>query len=104
MRENGDGMLMCCAECILGCIEWLVEYFNKWAFVYVGLYGYSFMDAGKNVMTLFRSRGWTTIITDNLIDNVLAMVSVGVGILTGVLSIVVASAFGLQQFGAGSFV
>lgn len=104
MRENGDGMLMCCAEFLLGCIEWLVEYFNKWAFVYVGLYGYSFMTAGTNVMTLFRSRGWTTIITDNLIDNVLTMVSVGVGVLTGVLSILVASVFGFQQFGAAPFV
>jgi len=31
MREQGDGILMCCAECLLGCIESLVEYFNQWA-------------------------------------------------------------------------
>lgn len=32
-RENGEGnALACCAECLLGCIENLVEYFNKWAF------------------------------------------------------------------------
>jgi hypothetical protein len=55
-RENGDSMLACCAECLIGCIEALVEYFNKWAFVYVGLYGFSFMESGKNVMALFHSR------------------------------------------------
>lgn len=28
-REQGDSALLCCAECILSCIESLVEYFNK---------------------------------------------------------------------------
>jgi len=35
LRDNQDGagaMLACCAECLLGIIEQLVEYFNKWAF------------------------------------------------------------------------
>jgi hypothetical protein len=31
-RENGDDMMACCAECLIGCMESLVEYFNKWAF------------------------------------------------------------------------
>ena len=48
--------------------------------VYVGLYGFSFMEAGHSVMTLFRNRGWTTIITDIMVDTVLFMVSLGVGI------------------------
>mmetsp|Transcript_7212 Transcript_7212/g.16923 ORF Transcript_7212/g.16923 Transcript_7212/m.16923 type:complete len:384 (+) Transcript_7212:95-1246(+) len=37
-QENGDaGILACIAECILSCLAGLVEYFNKWAFVYVGV-------------------------------------------------------------------
>jgi hypothetical protein len=32
MRENDDSIVACCAECLIGCIESLVEYFNKWAF------------------------------------------------------------------------
>jgi hypothetical protein len=31
-RENGDSIVACCAECLIGCLESLVEYFNKWAF------------------------------------------------------------------------
>ena len=85
MRAQDDGILMCCAQFLLGCIERIVEYFNQWAFVFVGLYGYSFMEAGMNVMTLFRNRGWTAIITDILVDTVLLMVSLGVGILTAVI-------------------
>jgi hypothetical protein len=96
MREQDDGILACCAECLLGCIESLVEYFNAWAFTYVGLYGYSFMEAGKNVMTLFRSKGWTTIVTDNLVDSALGMVSIGMGVLTGVTALFLASVTGMD--------
>jgi hypothetical protein len=60
------------------------------AYVYVGLYGYSYLDAGRNVITLFQNKGWTTIITDDLTDNVLFMVSVGIGLLTGLVGLTIA--------------
>jgi len=66
-RENGDaGILACIAECLLSCLAGLVEYFNKWAFVYVGIYGYGYIEAGKNVIQLFKNRGWEAIIADDL--------------------------------------
>jgi hypothetical protein len=87
MRDNdGGGIVACCADCLLGCIESLVEYFNKWAYIYVGLYGFSFMEAGSNVMTLFRNRGWSVIIADLMVDTVLFMVSIGVGALTALIT------------------
>ena len=104
MREQDDGILACIAECLLGCLEALAEYFNKWAFVYVGLYGYSFIDSGKNVMTLFKTRGWTTIITDNLVGSVFGMLSIGVGLITGLIGILLASVKGLgAEFAGGAF-
>ena len=96
MRENDDTVLKCLAECFISCIEWIVEYFNTWAFTYVGLYGYSFMEAGTNVMTLFRNRGWTTIITDNLVDSTLGMVGLGVGVLTGICALLAALGLGMD--------
>jgi hypothetical protein len=64
-RANDDsGIGACIAECILGCLASILEYFNKWAFVYVGVYGYSYLEAGKNVFTLFKNRGWEAIIAD----------------------------------------
>jgi hypothetical protein len=57
--------------------------------VYVGLYGFSFMEAGTGVMDLFRARGWTSIITDYMVDTVLFMVSLGVGVMTGILAVMV---------------
>jgi len=78
--RNGDNqILVCIAMCILGCLESLLEYFNKWAFVYVGLYGYSYLEAGKNVFTLFKNRGWEAIIADDLVGNVFFILSLCVG-------------------------
>lgn len=77
--EEGGSFLLCLAECILDCLASLLEYFNKWAFVYVGLYGYSYIEAGKNVFTLFKNRGWEAIIADDLIQNVFFFLSLGVG-------------------------
>jgi len=32
-------ILACCAACLIGCIEGLVEYFNKYAYIEIALYG-----------------------------------------------------------------
>jgi xanthosine utilization system XapX-like protein len=87
------------AECILACIESLVELFNRFALIYVAVHGQSFLTAGKSVMELFQARGWTTIITDLMIETVLFMVSMGVGFLVGLLSVMVAAAFNMQTEG-----
>lgn len=64
-RANDDGGIgVCIAECILSCLASLVEYFNKWAYIYVGVYGFSYMEAGKSVFELFKNRGWEAIIAD----------------------------------------
>ena len=55
------------------------------AFVYVGVYGHSFAQAGKAVFSLFSDRGWTAIINDDLIENALSICSVGVGLLCAAL-------------------
>lgn len=55
------------------------------------------MEAGSSVMNLFRMRGWTTIITDYMVDTVLFMVSLGVAVLTGILGILVAAAMQMSD-------
>ena len=65
------------------------------AYVFVGLYGYTFLEAGKNVITLFKTRGWTTIITDNLAQSVLSMLSAAVGLLTGLVAMAIAYGRGM---------
>lgn len=91
MRENEDAqLLVCIIDCFLSCIQGIIEYFNKWAYVYVGLYGYSYLDAGRNVITLFQNKGWTTIITDDLAENVLFMMSIVNALVTGLAGYIIA--------------
>lgn len=80
-----------------------MEYFNKWAFVYVGLYGYSYIEAGKNVITLFKNRGWEAIIADDLISNVFFFLSLSVGgVCAGIGYAINENAFGGLFEGAPS--
>jgi hypothetical protein len=85
-QRSGDS-LACIAVCILGCIERLLELFNKWAFVYVGVYGYKFTQAGKAVFELFKARGFEVIINDDLIGNVISLTSLAVGLLCAGLGV-----------------
>lgn len=93
--EDGGGVLLCLAECLLSCLQDILEYFNLWAFVFVGLYGYTYLEAGKNVLNLFKTRGWTTIITDNLANGVLGMMAAGVGLITGLVAMAIAHGQGM---------
>ena len=88
--NRGGGFLACIAQCILSCLESILQYFNKWAFVYVGLYGYPYLEAGKNVVTLFKHRGWSNIISDNLTARALGMMSFVIGLCSAVISGVIA--------------
>ena len=87
-NDDGNAILVCIAECILQCLASIVEYFNKWAFIYVGLYGYGYLEAGKNVFTLFKNRGWEAIIADDLVSNTLFFVSVVVGGIAGAVGLI----------------
>jgi len=84
-RNSGGGgaALACVAECILGCLESIILWINKWAFVYVGIYGMDFKTSGGSVWELFKRRGWTAIINDNLVDSVLSLGIVVCGLVTG---------------------
>lgn len=78
-RDNENQLVMCLLDCFLSCLESILEFFNKWAFVYVGLYGYSYIEAGRNVISLFKNRGWDAIIADDLVSNVFFFLSLCVG-------------------------
>jgi len=99
MRTEENSLLLCLIDCLLSFLEYLAEQFSKWAYIYVGLYGYGFVEASVNVLALFQARGWTSIIADMLIDTVLLMVSICVGVITGIIGAVVGGVM-LQQGGA----
>lgn len=77
-NDGGAALFACIARCLLQCLEDVAEYFNRWAFVYVGVYGDSFIQSGKAVLRLFKERGWTAIINDSLIQRTLSLLSLAV--------------------------
>jgi hypothetical protein len=86
-RENDNAcgaILLCILECLARLLEDILEYFNQWAYVFCGIYGYSYLESGKAVMELFRSRGFTAVITDNLVGYVLGFTTFAVALLTGI--------------------
>jgi len=68
-------------------MEDIIEYFNQWAYVFVGIYGYSYIESGRKVMELFRARGWTALITDDLVGYVLNVTAFTVAIFTGLIAV-----------------
>jgi Plasma-membrane choline transporter len=62
---------------------------NRWAYTYIGMYGYCYIEAGEKAIQLFETREWMEIVRDNLIQNVLIMVSLVIGGSAGVFAVVV---------------
>jgi len=79
-RRGNITALICCL--FLSILDWLIQYFNAYAFVQVAVYGVTYYQAAKNTWDLLRSRGFDAIINDNLIDTVLAAGAVVGGVIT----------------------
>ena len=94
-KREEESTLLCCAECILNFCQGVLEYFNEWAYVYVGIYGMGYVESGKRVTSLFKTRGWTTLLTDNMIGTTLFTVSVVVSLISGLLGLSLTSTFDL---------
>ena len=62
---------------------------NRWSFSYMGLYHYSFVDAGEKAAALFEAREWLDVVKDNLVHNVLLMASMAIGGSAGIFAVVV---------------
>lgn len=84
-------LLLCILECLARLLEDILQYFNQWAYVFVGVYGYSYLESGRRVLELFRERGFTAIITDKLVEYVLGFTTVVVAILTGCAGLLIES-------------
>lgn len=93
-HHNRGGLLLCVLDCILRLLTSLTKYFNRWAYCYVGLYGFDYVSSGKKAMELFQAKGWDSIITDDLVHRSLTLVAVVVGALSGFLGMLLAQVTG----------
>jgi len=88
-NRRGNALLLCILECIVHLLRRWIEYFNSWAIVYVGLYGYDYLQAGKNVVSLIKNTGWTSFIADRLVFRVIFFCHLSIGVISGFSSVIV---------------
>jgi len=63
-----EACLACCAECFVGCIEGMVQYFNRYAYIEIALYGKPYIRAAKDTWNLFQDRGVDALVNDSLVS------------------------------------
>ncbi|KAL3940220.1 MAG: hypothetical protein SGBAC_005204 [Bacillariaceae sp.] len=84
-NRNSSSLVLCICQCIVNQLERLAEYMNKWAFVYVGLYGYDYWTAGSKVFHLFKARGWSVMLNDHLVARYLTLLQGLLSLLSAVV-------------------
>jgi len=76
-RHNSQNKLVyyvaSCLQCVLGCIEGIVRYVNKFAYIYVAMHGHGFCKAAKECFDLVSRNFFTTVIMDVISGFVLFM-------------------------------
>lgn len=88
--QDGAALLYCCLTCILSLLEDIIEYFNQWAFIFVGIWGLDYLESGKRVLELFQARGVTSIISNGLANYVLTNVVIFTSLMGGLFGYIVA--------------
>nr|CCA17362.1 conserved hypothetical protein [Albugo laibachii Nc14] len=82
-RRGGRQSANACLDWISGIVMHHAQYLNKFAFCHVAIYGSSLGKAGTDTLALLRNRGWTALVNDSLISNVLSVGGLMVGLLSG---------------------
>ncbi|KDN47140.1 DUF580-domain-containing protein [Tilletiaria anomala UBC 951] len=69
--QEGDvigTIVTCIAECCVSCIDWIVQYFNRYAYINIAMYGNSYIEAAKETWDLLRNKGIDALINDSLVN------------------------------------
>ncbi|KAI0769458.1 DUF580-domain-containing protein [Trametes elegans] len=90
-NANADGhpveaCLALCAECFIGCIESAVEYFNRYAYIEIALYGKPYISAAKDTWRLFKDRGIDALVNDSLVGMTLTWGAYAIGLLSSLFA------------------
>jgi len=85
-NANADGhpveaCLACCAACFVGILQNLVEYFNRYAYIEIALYGKPYIPAAKDTWRLFKDRGIDALVNDSLVGMTLTWGAYAIGLM-----------------------
>lgn len=86
---DGNGWGVCAMiilDFFLGFLDWLVRYFNHYAYCYVALYGKSYLRSAKDTFDLLRYKGMDVLVNDMFINTSLSLWSLFVAYVVALLS------------------
>ncbi|KAI0377185.1 DUF580-domain-containing protein [Hypomontagnella monticulosa] len=72
--------------CIIGILDWAVQFLNRYAFSYIALYGKPYLAAAKDTWNMIKDRGIDALVNECLIGPVLSMGATFVGYATSLLA------------------
>ncbi|KAM9940240.1 hypothetical protein OXX80_000295 [Metschnikowia pulcherrima] len=82
LRNNAMGNGDVCAGCgylildfIIGIVEWLVRYFNHYAYIYIALYGKNYIASARETFQLIRFKGMDALINDCFVNTSIQLYS-----------------------------
>ncbi|KIX96302.1 uncharacterized protein Z520_08080 [Fonsecaea multimorphosa CBS 102226] len=90
-QEASDGnivgtIMFCVLGCIIGILDWAVQFINRYAFSHIALYGKAYIPAAKDTWTMMKDRGVDALVNDCLVGPVLTMGSVFVAYVSALLA------------------
>ncbi|MCJ1358983.1 MAG: putative choline transporter, neither null mutation nor overexpression affects choline transport [Icmadophila ericetorum] len=79
-------LAFCCLGCIIGLLDWAVQYINRYAFSHIALYGKAYIPAAKDTWKMMKQRGIDALVNDCLVGPVLTMGSTFVAYVCALLA------------------
>ena len=67
--QNGNmvgAALFCFLQCFIGLLDWAVQFFNRYAFSHIALYGKSYIQAAKDTWRMIKDRGIDALVNECL--------------------------------------
>jgi len=88
-KSNAKNRALVCIinglQCLLGCIQGIVQYINKFAYIHVAMHGYSFCKAARECFDLIGRNFFSAVIMDTITGFVLF---VGKALFTAICAII----------------
>lgn len=90
-QSSQDGNIIgtiafCIIGCLIGLLEWAVQFINRYAFCHIALYGKAYIPAAKDTWKMMKDRGLDALVNDCLVGPVLSMGSIFVAYVCALLS------------------
>eukprot|EP01102_Stenamoeba_stenopodia_P020835 TRINITY_DN8261_c0_g1_i1.p1 TRINITY_DN8261_c0_g1~~TRINITY_DN8261_c0_g1_i1.p1 ORF type:complete len:497 (-),score=103.56 TRINITY_DN8261_c0_g1_i1:91-1581(-) len=85
LLSRRGGLLGAILSCLLSIIDQLLQYFNRYAFAQVAIYGKTFCQSAKSTWNMFMEHGFEAIINDDITGMVLTTGCVVCGLFTALV-------------------